>query len=402
VLAIAKNSLRARLQSRLAERRENKLWRQHSVVTEVAGPWVSIDGQRLLNCCSNDYLGLKQHPEVMAACIQATQKTGIGAGAAHLLSGHFVHHQRVEEQLAAFLRAERVLLFSSGYLANLAVITTLVGRHDVVYADRLNHASLLDAVGLSGARSRRYPHRDVARLKRLLRSDAASVTQGHGTRGCMLVTDAVFSMDGDVAPLTRLQQLAEQHSALLYVDEAHAFGVLGQGRGALAAMGMTPAGSVVMMGTLGKACGVAGAFVAADHDMIEGLVQFGRSYIYTTAMPPAQAVAISTALNLLQHDAGRRQQLLELIEDFRTQALAVGLPLMPSETPIQPLPVGDSARVLTIQQCMRDRGFLVGAIRPPTVAVGSARLRVTLTADMKPKWIRQLVVALTESFEDRS
>jgi len=384
--------MRGHLQSRLNRRRQAAQWRQRSSVTAVDGPWVEIDGQRLLNCCSNDYLGLKQHPDVVAAYAQTAHETGVGSGGSHLLTGHFSQHQQAEEQLAAFVGAEQALLFGSGYLANLAVITTLAGRHDVVFADRLNHASLLDAVRLSGARSQRYRHADAISLENLLRAVA-------GKSGRMIVTDAVFSMDGAVAPLSGLQQLANDYAALLYVDEAHGFGVLGQGRGALAAAGIVPTGSVIMMGTLGKACGVGGAFVAADHDIIDGLLQFGRSYIYTTALPPAQAAAVSAALSVLQQESWRRKQVLDLTQEFRGLAMAAGLPLMPSNTPIQPFLVGDSAQALAIQQLLLERGFLVYSIRPPTVAIGSARLRVVLTAEMDQSQVRQLVSALVASFD---
>ncbi len=385
--------MRTRLQQRLTKRRQDNLWRSRSCVTSVDGPWVVIDGQRLLNCCSNDYLGLKQHSALLAAVSQTTLETGVGSGGSHLLTGHFIQHQQAEEQLADFVGAERALLFSSGYMANLAVISTLAGRHDVVFADRLNHASLLDAVQLSGARSQRYPHADVGKLGMLLQTGSDIVKPGR-----MLVTDAVFSMDGDIAPLAQLRQLADLHTALLYVDEAHSFGVLGEGRGALAAAGITPTGAVLMMGTLGKACGVNGAFVAADHDLIEGLIQFGRSYIYTTASPPAQAAAVSAALTVLQDESWRRQKVIELAEEFRQLAQHAGLPLLPSKTPIQPLMIGDSARALVVQRRMQERGFLLGAIRPPTVAIGSARLRVALNAAMERKQIQQLVLALSDSF----
>ncbi|HED12463.1 MAG TPA: 8-amino-7-oxononanoate synthase [Gammaproteobacteria bacterium] len=383
--------MRTRLQSRLIKRQQQSLLRQRRCVTTVDGPWVVVEGQRLLNCCSNDYLGLTQHPDLIAASVQTVRESGVGSGGSHLLTGHFVQHQQVEERLAAFVGAERALLFSSGYMANLAVISTLASRHDVVLADRLNHASLLDAVRLAGARSQRYRHVDVINLEAML-----EITTSRSGR--MIATDAVFSMDGDVAPLHELQQLADRYPALLYVDEAHGFGVLGQGRGALAAAGILPAGSVIMMGTLGKACGVGGAFVAADRDIIDGLIQFGRSYIYTTALPPAQAATVSAALIVLQKESWRRQKVLELAQEFRHRAVTAGLPLMPSATPIQPLLVGDSASVLAIWQRLWERGFLVAAIRPPTVAAGSARLRITLTAAMDLPQVQQLVSALVDGF----
>jgi len=333
---------------------------------------VRIDGRELINFSSNDYLGLRTHPWLSQAAVESMQLHGFGAGASHLISGHSVEHAALEAELADYLGRERALLFSNGYLANLGVLGALGRRDDLIVADRLCHASLIDGTRLAGAPLRRYPHGSVEACARILASHG-------GAR--LLVTDGVFSMDGDVAPLAALARLAERHGAWLVVDDAHGIGVLGtRGAGALEQAALDARAVPVLIGTLGKAFGSYGAFVAGDAPLIETLIQHARTYIYTTALPPAVAAAARAALRLSQREPWRRQHLLRLVARFRTGATALGLPLTRSDTPIQPLIVGDSARALALSEALMAHGFWVSAIRPPTVPPGSARLRVTLSA----------------------
>jgi len=331
---------------------------------------VLVDGRSLLNFCSNDYLGLARHPTLIAALRECALSFGVGSGAAHLLTGHCSAHHALEEELAAFTQRQRALLFSSGYMANLGAITALTTRHDTVLEDRLNHASLLDAAALSAATLRRYAHADVADAARSL--DA---------RTALLATDGVFSMDGDVAPLPALARLAAEHDAWLLVDDAHGLGVLGaQGGGCLQAAALDTEAVPLLMGTLGKAFGSFGAFIAGDADLIEYIMQRARSYIYTTALPPAVAAATRAALVLVQQESWRRERLLSLIGRFRAAAQAQHLVLAPSQTPIQPLIVGSAENALALSAALDEAGFWVAAIRPPTVPEGQARLRITLSA----------------------
>jgi 8-amino-7-oxononanoate synthase len=345
---------------------------------------LQIDGRELLNFSGNDYLGLRTHPALIAAAQAAMGRFGLGAGAAHLITGHSREHHALEEELADFTGRERALLFSTGYMANLGVIAALAGRRDTVLADRLNHASLVDAVQLAGARLKRYAHADAA---------AAEHALGHGAR--LLVTDGVFSMDGDVAPLPQLAALAGQQGAWLIVDDAHGLGVLGaHGGGSLEAAGLDAGQVPLLVGTLGKAFGTFGAFVAGDAVLIEYLLQRARTYIYTTAVPPAVAAATRAALQLVRTEPWRRERLRALIQRFRTAAAAQGLPLLPSATPIQPLLQGDAARALATAAQLEQRGFVVSAIRPPTVPRGTARLRITLCAAHRDEDVDALVDAL--------
>jgi 8-amino-7-oxononanoate synthase len=351
---------------------------------------VSVDGRVLLNFCSNDYLGLRSHPDLISAASECMQRYGVGAGAAHLVSGHSLEHSSLEAELAEFVERPRALLFSSGYLANLGVISVLAGRHQLIAADRLNHASLIDAAQLAGARLRRYAHADAAACARLL-------DEHGGAR--LIVTDGVFSMDGDIAPLASLARAAHAGGAWLVVDDAHGIGVLGaHGRGALEIAGLDTAAVPVLVGTLGKALGCFGAFVAGDTALIETLIQRARTYIYTTAIPPAIAAATRAALRLVQREPWRRQQLQRLVDRFRAGAAVRGLPLASSPTPIQPVIVGDSARALALSEALLQRGFWISAIRPPTVPRGSARLRITLSAAHDEAQVDALLAALGEVF----
>jgi 8-amino-7-oxononanoate synthase len=351
---------------------------------------VALGGRELTNFCSNDYLGLRTHALLIRAANESMQQHGLGAGAAHLICGHSIEHAALELELAEFLGRERALLFSSGYLANLGVLSALASRHDLIVADRLNHASLLDGARLAGARLRRYPHGDIESCARLLESHG-------GAR--LIVTDGVFSMDGDVAPLRALAALAQRHGAWLVVDDAHGIGVLGaQGHGALEQAGLDAHSVPVLIGTLGKAFGSFGAFVAGDAVLIDTLVQRARTYVYTTALPPAIAAAARAALGLAQREPWRRRHLLRLVERFRAGAIALGLPLLPSATPIQPLIVGDSARALALSDELLRSDLWVSAIRPPTVPQGGARLRVTLSAAHSEAQVDVLLAGLGEVF----
>ncbi|MEO1750915.1 8-amino-7-oxononanoate synthase [Thiofaba sp. EF100] len=362
-----------RLRQRLAERHAAHLYRRPRMAEGPSTPHRVVDGRPVLSFCSNDYLGLASHPQVIAAFKQGAEQYGVGSGAAHLVNGHTRAHQALEEELADFVGRERALLFSTGYMANLGVIGALVGRGDAVFEDRLNHASLLDGGLLSGARFKRYPHADANALAGLL------AESGAGER--LVVTDGVFSMDGDLAPLPALATLAHQHDAWLMVDDAHGLGVLGaRGRGTVEHFGLGAMEVPVLMGTLGKALGTAGAFVAGDADLIEWLIQAARPYIYTTAMPAALAEATRASLHLVDEEPWRREHLRTLITRFRAGAEQLGLRLMPSDTPIQPILVGDAGEALGLSQRLWDAGIQVTAIRPPTVPQGTARLRVTFSA----------------------
>lgn len=351
--------------------------------------FIDIDGRRLLNFCSNDYLGLSQHPEVIAAFKLAADQSGVGSGAAHLLGGHSHEHHALEEELARFTGRERALLFSTGYMANIGVLGTFLGRGETVLQDRLNHASLIDAARLSGARLLRYAHADAAAAAALLESQPTTA---------VLATDGVFSMDGDVAPLASLAAACTRHQAWLLVDDAHGFGVLGpQGRGSVAAAGLDAHSVPLLMATLGKALGCFGAFVAGDRDVIELLLQRARTYIYTTAMPPAVAAAARAALRLCQTDPAPRERLHANIARFQRHAAQAGLRVMPSTTAIQPLVVGDSAHALALGAALQHAGFLVGVTRPPTVPEGTARLRITLSAAHEPQQVEALIEALVDA-----
>lgn len=378
------------LAARLAERRAADLYRQRPLLQSPQGPNVVVDGQPLLAFCSNDYLGLANHPEVIAAWQAGAERWGVGGGASHLVVGHSTPHHQVEEALAELTGRPRALLFSTGYMANLGAITALVGQGDTVLQDRLNHASLLDGGLLSGARFNRYLHNDAVSLANRL---------GKACGNTLVVTDGVFSMDGDLADLPALAEVARARGAWLMVDDAHGLGTLGaRGGGIVEHFGLGIEDVPVLIGTLGKACGTAGAFVAGSDDLIEALVQFARPYIYTTSQPPALACATLKSLELVRRETWRREHLAGLIRQFREGAAQIGLQLMDSPTPIQPLLIGDSAQALRLSQMLRERGLLVTAIRPPTVPAGSARLRVTLSAAHSEAQVQLLLNALADCY----
>ena len=373
----------------LEARRADDLYRRRQVLDGPQGVEVCIEGRSYLSFCSNDYLGLANHPEVVAAFHRGLDEYGAGSGAAHLISGHSRAHHALEEELAAFVGRPRALLFSTGYMANLGVISALVGHGDRVFEDQANHASLLDGARLSGARLMRYRHGDYAALEQRL-ADAP-------TGEYLVATDGVFSMDGDLAPLPGLAELAAAHGAWLLVDDAHGLGVIGPGgRGTAAHYGLAPAQVPILMGTLGKAFGTFGAFVAGSETLVETLIQEARTYIYTTAPPPAAAAATRAALRLVREQDWRREQLQALVRRFREGAAQLGLELADSPTPIQPLIVGEATSALHLGETLRTRGILIGAIRPPTVPPGSARLRITFSAAHSAAQVDRLLDALEQ------
>lgn len=377
------------LSTELAQRKEQALYRQRRTLETAQQPVVRVDGREYLAFCSNDYLGLANHPEVIKAFQQAADQYGVGGGASHLVNGHSRAHHDLELALAEFTGRPRVLLFSTGYMANIGAVNALLDKQDAVFQDRLNHASLLDAGLLSGARFQRYLHNDAESLDtRLTKSDA---------RRKLVVTDGVFSMDGDIADLPKLANVCEKHSAWLMVDDAHGFGCLGeQGGGCAEHFGLDSQNVQVLIGTLGKGFGTAGAFVAGSEALIETLIQHARTYIYTTSMPPAVAAATLKSLALLQSENWRREKLNALIAQFRKGCEQLGLQLMDSDTPIQPILIGESDKAVAMSQALEKQGIFISAIRPPTVPQGGARLRVTFSAAHTEAQVEQLLSGLAE------
>jgi 8-amino-7-oxononanoate synthase len=373
----------------LEARRAADLYRRRQVLDGPQGVEVRIEGRSYLSFCSNDYLGLANHPEVVAAFHRGLDEYGAGSGAAHLISGHTRAHHALEEELAAFVGRPRALLFSTGYMANLGVVSALLGHGDRVFEDQVNHASLLDGARLSGARLIRYRHGDCTALEQRL-ADAPAGEY-------LVATDGVFSMDGDLAPLPGLAALATACKAWLLVDDAHGLGVIGPGgRGTAAHYGLDPAQVPILMGTLGKAFGTFGAFVAGSEALVETLIQEARTYIYTTAPPPAVAAATRAALRLVREQDWRRDQLQALLRRYREGAAQLGVELADSPTPIQPLIVGEASAALRLRDALRARGILIGAIRPPTVPPGSARLRITFSATHSEAQVDRLLAALEQ------
>lgn len=372
-----------RLSAGLAQRRSNDLYRRRLTLESAQGPVVLLGGRQYLNFCSNDYLGLAAHPRVIEAFCGAATRFGVGSGASHLVCGHSSLHHQLEDALAELTGRSRALLFSSGYMANLGVLTSLLQRGDHVFEDRLNHASLLDGGLHSGARFQRFAHGDVSALERkLVRADGIK----------LVVVDGVFSMDGDTAPLEQLAAACSRHDACLMVDDAHGFGVMGQdGAGSTEAAGLDAEAVPVLMATLGKALGTAGAFVAGSELLIETLIQQARSYIYTTALPPAVAAATLESLKLLREESWRRDHVGQLIDRFRAGSKQLDLPLMPSASAIQPLQIGDAGKALALSERLEAKGFLIGAIRPPTVPAGTSRLRITLSAGHSDEQVDRLL-----------
>lgn len=376
----------ARLRDDLAQLEAQGLKRQRRLLESPQGTHIQVDGRALVSFCSNDYLGLASHPALCDAASAAAQTMGVGAGASHLITGHHAAHHAFETRFAEFVGLPAALLFSTGYMANIGVVTALLGRDGAVFGDRLNHASLNDAALLSRAKFFRYPHNDLATLDTQLAASTA--------RQKLVLVDAVFSMDGDIAPLPALLALCERHDAWLLVDDAHGFGVLGHnGRGALSHFGLVSP-RIVYMATLGKAAGVAGAVVAGAAEVIDWLVQSARTYIYTTATPPLLSATLLASMDLIESGDARRAQLQQLIQQLRDGLAGSAWQLMASDTPIQPVLIGGNIVALAASQALLECGMLVPAIRPPTVPVNAARLRITLSAAHTQAEVAQLVAAL--------
>ena len=375
------------LKAQLAQLAVDGLTRRRRTLDAPCGPLARVDSRELISFCSNDYLGLASELALIEAACAGARQWGVGSGASHLVSGHLTPHEMLEQRLAAFVVFPRALLFSTGYMANLGLIAALVGRDDAVFADKLNHASLIDAVQLSRAHSQRYPHGDLAILERQLAASTA--------KRKLILTDAVFSMDGDLAPLPKLLALAERFDAWLVIDDAHGFGVLGaQGRGSLAHFDLPAAQRIIYMGTLGKAAGACGAFVAGSETVIEWLLQRARTYIFTTGSSPIIASALLASLDLIEGGDARRAYLRALTAQLRDGLADTRWCLMPSPTAIQPVIIGDNHEALRLAEALYERGLWVPAIRPPTVPNGSARLRVSLSAAHSTEHVAQLVNAL--------
>ncbi|MGN0918585.1 MAG: 8-amino-7-oxononanoate synthase [Oxalobacter sp.] len=377
------------LESQLAGLADDHLLRTRRTLKTSCGTHISVEGKPLLAFCSNDYLGLASHPAIQKAVCEAAAKWGIGSGGSHVVNGHMMPHQALEEALAHFTGADRALYYSTGYMANIGVVPALVGRGDAVFADRLNHASLIDAVQLSRADHRRYAHKDMTQLENMLASSCA--------KRKLILSDAVFSMDGDVAPLKELFDLAERYDAWLVLDDAHGFGVLGQaGRGSLNHFGIPFHPRLVYIGTLGKAAGVSGAFAAGSSTVIEWLVQRSRSYIFTTASSPVIAAALLASLTLVEQGDDRREKLKQLAKHLHERLQDTSWQILPSYTAIHPVIIGENEAVLKVSAALMKRGIWVPAIRPPTVPKGQARLRISLSASHTLEDVERLTSALKE------
>ena len=386
-------SMDQELLAKLAQRKEDNLYRQRHLLESAQGPQVQVNGKACVAFCSNDYLSLASHPAVIDSFRRGAETYGVGSGASHLIYGHSHEHHALEEELSAFTGRPRALLFSTGYMANLGTILALTDKGDHIFEDRLNHASLLDGGLASRAQCSRYRHSDYDDLSQRL----ARATSGRK----LVVTDGVFSMDGDLALLPDLVKTCQEQQAWLMVDDAHGFGVLAENGGGIAEhFGLGVDELPILMGTLGKGFGTFGAFVAGSEALIETLIQFARTYIYTTALPPAVASATRISLKILQRETWRREKLNLLIEHFRSGAKELGLELMDSITPIQPVLLGDDALTLKVGEQLRRKGFLVGAIRSPTVPVGTSRLRITLCAEHSEQEVDSLLEAIDKTLAE--
>ncbi|UZE97088.1 8-amino-7-oxononanoate synthase [Alkalimarinus alittae] len=380
------------LASELESRKKKHLYRKRRLLQSPQGTEVQLDNKHFLAFCNNDYLGLANHPDVVRAFQQATNECGVGGGASHLVNGHHQQHHLLEEELAEFTGRDRVLLFSNGYMANIGAVNALLSKGDLVLEDRLNHASLLDAGLLSGARFQRYQHANLESLSQYLSKPRAEDNR------TLVVTDGVFSMDGDIPPLPDLANTCRENNAWLMVDDAHGFGTLGQnGGGCVEHFGLGQDDVQVLVGTLGKAFGTAGAFVAGSELLIETLIQNARTYIYTTSMPPAIAAATRVSLKRLQSEHWRRERLAELIKRFRTGAAQLGYELMDSASPIQPILIGSEEKALALAAWLEEHGVLITAIRPPTVPKGTARLRITICAEHTAQQVDRLLGLLDQA-----
>ena len=375
------------LATELDKLKQDNLFRSRRVLSSAQQIEPTVDGKKVLSFCSNDYLGLANHPKIIGSFNHATKKYGLGSGASHLITGHHKCHAALEKELAEFLNVEKVLLFSTGYMANLGVISAIASRSSTIFADKLNHASLNDAAILSRSKIKRYEHRNTQQLTSLL-SQSESVSK-------FILSDGVFSMDGTVAEIENLQQLADIHNARLLIDDAHGIGVLGKN-----SKGSTEGKlneNTILVGTLGKAFGTFGAFVAAKENIIEWIIQRANSYIYTTALPPAIAEATRTSLQIIKNESWRSEALLELVDYFKNVCVQNGISISESNTPIQPIMLGSSKHALNVSKQLLRLGILVPAIRPPTVPENTARLRVSLCSLHSKAQIDQLIVAFKQS-----
>jgi 8-amino-7-oxononanoate synthase len=380
------------LSAELNQRKSDNLYRQRLTVETPQGVNVVVQGQSYLSFCSNDYLGLASDPRLITAFKRGADQYGVGSGASHLVSGHSAAHHELEETLADWTGRPRALLFSTGYMANMGALTALLTKQDAVFEDRLNHASLLDGGLMSGARFQRYLHNDTLNLtNRLQRTDA---------RRKLVVSDSVFSMDGDIAPAKALADTCRQHNSWLMLDDAHGLGCLGNtGAGICEEQNLSVDDVPILMGTLGKGIGTAGAFIAGSQELIEYLIQFARSYIYTTAMPPAVAAATIASIEIVKKEHWRRERLQILQTAFREGAQKLGYDVMPSNSPIQPILVGSAEKALQLAALLKQQGILITPIRYPTVAKNEARLRVTLSASHTDADLQRLLIALEQARE---
>ena len=379
----------ASLQLALDKRKADGLLRQRRLLDSPQAEHIVANNKPYLSFCSNDYLGLANRPELIAAMQKAAGDSGVGSGASGLVTGHHRYHDDLEKQLAKFVNMPAALLFSAGYMANIGALGALVGRGDAIFADKLNHACLNDGGYYSLAEFNRFPHNDVAALEKLLAASTA--------RHKLIAVDAVFSMDGDLAPLAEYLALCEKYDAYLYIDDAHGFGVLGEhGQGSLNHLKLKSP-RIIMMATLGKAAGVAGSFVAGEAVVIDYLIQTAKSYVYSTPAPPALSATLCASVSLIEQGDDLRAHLHRLIAYFKANLNCEKWQLMPSETSIQPLVVGGNLEALALSEYLQAQGILVPAIRPPTVPVGTARLRISLSAAHSLDDIKQLISAIHQA-----
>lgn len=379
----------ASLQRELEQRKTDGLLRQRRLLDSPQAERIVANQQPYLSFCSNDYLGLANHPELIATMQKAAGDSGVGSGASGLITGHHRYHDELEQQLARFVELPAALLFSTGYMANIGVLGALVGRGDAIFADKLNHACLNDGGYFSHAEFHRYPHNDVAALEKLLQANTA--------KHKLIAADAVFSMDGDIAPIPEYLALCEKYDAYLYIDDAHGFGVLGEhGKGSLSHFKIQSP-RIIMMATLGKAAGVAGAFVAGEQVVIDYLIQKAKSYVYSTPAPPALSATLSASVTLIEQGDHLRANLQNLIQYLKANLKLNKWRLIDSYTTIQPLVVGDNLEALALSEYLQARGILVPAIRPPTVPVGTARLRISLSAAHTLEDIKKLIAVIHQA-----
>ena len=387
------------LSTDLQERKKAHLYRSRRVTENRQGVEIMVDGKPRLSFCSNDYLGLANHPDIINAMIVGAEKYGAGSGASHLITGHSFAHHSLEEELADFVNCPRALLFSTGYMANLGVVSALLKKGDAVFEDRLNHASLLDAGKLSYAKMQRYLHADIDSLSNKISTHTSKYTDSE----TMIVSDGVFSMDGDLAPVPEMVEIATQNKSWLMIDDAHGLGVLGEkGRGTLEHYGLDVTKVPILVGTLGKAFGTFGAFVAGSNELIETLIQKSRSYIYTTALPPAVAEATRASVRLVKKETWRREKLQSLINRFQSGAQQLGLNLQESITPIQPLIIGGTDHTVKLSEALWEKGILVTPVRPPTVPENTSRLRITFSALHEEHHVDMLLEALSDACNEIS